>query len=349
MTASSQNPGPMPPESLSAPVSTTYADPWQGSDVPFALRSPYPEPALGVPACAVCAAAIGAGTVLRPDPAGRRYPSGAQVLYCLLHLPDEAPAAEVPAPAVVLPLAQARIQVAAAAVLTAAMAEREIVTGEDLAEAEHEAGILFDAANVEAAVSAAREQARAEWRAETANTREQLAVMAGSRRQRDAVLRLCEGRPGDDLLLVASVAVAAETGSTAVDGLPMTLTWNRSAKAPDAHDTHKTVVVECTSVYGGRADLVLTGDDRRALAKLLDAETVDIRHIDERCKHGLCGTTDDLDASDPALFGWTRIQVAGVEDEPRWYCSAFCVSNALADAAEDLAIADDLEAAGGAK
>ncbi|MET7982556.1 hypothetical protein [Streptomyces sp. NPDC005281] len=233
---------------------------------------------------------------------------------------------------------------AAAAVLDAVLKADGSATGEDLAQAERTAGILFDAASVEAAVSAAVEQTRAECRAETADLREQLAVMAGSRRQVAAVMRLCEGRRGDELLLVAAVAVAAEAGITATDGLPMTLTWNRHAGLPAEADTAKAVTLQCTSVYGGRADLVVTGDDRPALANLLDGEA---RVVDEPCKQTLCGTPEDLDASDPALFGWTRIEVAGVEGEPRWYCSAYCVTNALAEAAEELADADYLAAMGG--
>jgi hypothetical protein len=304
VTASSQTPGPMPPESL---------------------------PVTEGPACTVCTARAGSGDdALRPDPKGRRYPSGAQVLFCRRCFPALIP----------VTLQEA----AAAEVIEAVRSANANATSADLAQAEHSAGILFDAASVEDAVSAAREQARAEYKAELAEVREQLTLMAGSRRQRDAVLRLCEGHRGDDLLLVAAVAVAAESGSTAADGLPMTLTWNRSAKVPDAHDAHKTVVVECTSVLGGRADLVVVGDDRLALASLLDAE---VRHVHAPCKQAACGTTADLDGSDPALLGWTRIEVAGVEDEPRWYCSAYCVTSALARAGEELAIADDLAAIGG--
>ena len=248
--------------------------------------------------------------------------SGAQVLYCETHVP-------------------ATPEQAAAAVLDAALAENQEATGEQLAEAERNAGILFDATSIDAAVAAAVEQTRTEYAAEFAEVRKQLAVMAGARRQRDAVLRLCEGHRGDDLLLVSVVAAAAECGTTALDGLPMTLAWTRRAHVPDAHTTRKRVVVECTSSYGGRADLVVEGDDRMALGSLLVEEAHDVHAT---CPTDGCGTVDDYDASDPALIGWARLEVAGIESGPRWYCSPQCVSAALARAGDELALADQAAA-----
>ncbi|WP_411090830.1 hypothetical protein [Streptomyces sp. 049-1] len=268
-------------------------------------------------------------------------------------LPPEGP------PLTPVPLAQATLGVvtaptptavatatdAAAAVIDATMQANDAASGEDLAEAEHKAGILFDGASVDAAVSAARDQARAECEAELAELREQLAVMGGAHRQRQAVLRLCEGRKGDDLLLVSAVAVAAECGTTALDGLPMTLTWTRSADVPTRDDAVKRVTVHCESSYGGRAQLIVDGDDRMALASLLDAELV--RDVHAPCPlFEDCGTAEDLDASDPTLFGWVRLEVAGTDGGPRWYCTPGCVSNALARAAAELAeldqVAEDL-------
>ncbi|MGA5486664.1 hypothetical protein ACPCK1_02685 [Streptomyces pseudogriseolus] len=183
-----------------------------------------------------------------------------------------------------VPLSQAlavKASEAAAAVIDATIAENDGATGEELAAAEQRAGILFDAAHVEAAVSAAREQAHAEGQAELSVLREQLAearyqlgIMAGVRRQLEAVLRLCEGRRGDDLLLVSAVAVAAETGRTALDGLPMRLTWLRRADVPATTDAVKRVTIPCESAYGGRAELVIEDDDRAGLADLLTAEVV---------------------------------------------------------------------------
>ncbi|SMF86447.1 hypothetical protein [Streptomyces sp. Amel2xC10] len=166
--------------------------------------------------------------------------------------------------------------------------------------------------------------------------------IAAAVRRRDAVLRLLEGRPGNHLLTVAEIAAAAEYGTTAHDGLPMTLTWTRSARVPDAHDAHKQVIVECISSYGGRADLVVEGDARMALASLLDAET--IRDINAPCPHGQasCGSYHDLDEAD--MFGWFRLDVGGLDDGPRWYCSPGCVNAAMQRAGDDLALADQAAA-----
>lgn len=258
-------------------------------------------------------------------------------------LPPETP------PVRPVPLCQAPVATvsdAAAAVINAEMQANDAATGEQLAAAETRAGILFDAASVEAAVSAAREQAHAVHRAELAELREklsaarrELALMAPAHRARQAVLRLCEGRPGDDLLLVSAVGVAAEAGTTALDGLPMRLTWNRSADIPEATDPVKRVAISCESSYGGRAELVVEGDDRTALASLLDAELV--RDIHAPCPTPGCGTDAiTLDEGDPSIWGWTLAQVAGTDTPARWYCTPSCVSNALARAGEELAAID---------
>lgn len=334
MTASFQTPGPLPPETSPIPavqpvplyesgLGSVAVPSWRGNpDVPHRLRSPFPEP--DMPACCTCGTRAG-DAALRPDPRGRRYESGAQVLYCGPCTPG------TPATA------------AAAAVIDATMRANDGASGEQLAEAERQAGILFDAASVDAAVSAARAQAQAEADAELAELRGQLAAMAGAYRQRQAVLRLCEGRKGDDLLLVSAVAVAAECGTTALDDLPMTLTWTRSADVPADRDLAKRVTVHCESSFGGRANLVVDGDDRRALASMLDAELV--RDIHDPCPHAKhCGTAEELDPSDPALFGWARLEVAGIDGGPRWYCSAGCIFKAVARAGEELAAVDDLDA-----
>ena len=230
---------------------------------------------------------------------------------------------------------------AAAAVLDARIAQDGGATAEELAEAEQHAGVLFDPAHIEAVVAAARDQARAEIRAELAEVEEQLAVMAGAYRRVQAVMRLCEGRRGDDLLLVSAVAVAAECGTTALDGLPMTLTWDRSAEIPAAADPFKRVIVNCESPYGGRAALVVEGDDRQALASQLDAELV--RDIHAPWHERGCGS-DDAHLDSNGVFGWARVEVAGVEGGPRWYCTPQCVSAALARAGEELAAIDDMAA-----
>lgn len=243
------------------------------------------------------------------------------------------------------PLAEAPVSVeeaAAAEVLGAVRAQLADATSLDLAAAETRAPILFDAEHVQEAINAAVAQALAENQAQIAERGEQLAVMTNAwRRQRDAVLRLCEGRPGTDLLLVSAVAVAVECGTTALDGLPMSLTWTGQVRGPDARTSRKQVVVECVSSYGGRADLVIAGEQRAALANLVDTE---VRDIHAKCPTPGCGTEKDYDASDPELFGWSRLEVANQGDGPRWYCSEMCVVNALARAGHDFAEVDDLDA-----
>ncbi|MFJ9243772.1 hypothetical protein [Streptomyces sp. NPDC101776] len=337
MTTSSQTPGPMPPETVPAAtpaqaavvfaaygqvlpgqVGTTYADPWEGSDVPYALRSPFPEPLSEGPQCCMCGVPAGVEeTRLRPDPKGRRYPSGAQVFYCLPHLP------------------QTTSVRAAAGVIAAAMTHGA-ATARELAQAEADAGLLFDPQRAEEIAAAAAQQAYAEDDEEMTERGRRLAEMAGAQRQVDAVGRLIEGRPGWHLLPVAEIAAAVEYAKTAHDGSPpMTLTWSGSAEVPDAHAAHKQVVVECISSYGGRADLVVDGVQRAALASLVDDE---VRDIHAKCPTPGCGEAAEAEASD--LFGWSRLEIASLNLGPRWYCCDVCVVDALARAGHEIAAAD---------
>ncbi|WP_228915981.1 hypothetical protein [Streptomyces sp. DH20] len=256
-------------------------------------------------------------------------------------LPPEQPS--VPRPVPLDQALAAKASEAAAAVIDATMAENDGATGEELAAAEQRAGILFDAASVEAAVSAAREQAHAEDQAELAELREELVaarrelgLMASAYRARQAVLRLCEGRRGDDLLLVSAVAVAAESGTTALDGLPMRLMWLRSADVPEVTDRVQRTVVHCESSYGGRAELVVEGDDRTALASMLDSSI--IRDVHAPCPHEqTCGS----DIAPPDEFGWFHLDVGGLGEGLRWYCSPGCVNAAMLRAGRELAAIDE--------
>lgn len=285
MTASSQTPGPMPPESPPA------ATPDQAAQVFAAYGAVLPVPVDNTYASAVVPVSV-----------------------------EEAAAAEV---------------------LGAVRAQKADPTSLELAAAVARAGILFDAAHVQEAVDAAVAQTRAGYEAERAELHTQLATTAGAHRRVQSVLRLCEGRPGDDLLLVSAVAVAAECGTTALDGLPMTLSWSGSVQVPDAHTTHKRAVVECTSSYGGRADLIVTGEQRAALASLVDTE---VRDINAPCATPGCGAAAENELSD--LFGWSRLEIASLNRGPRWYCSDMCVVDALARAGHELRAdqVDDLDA-----
>jgi hypothetical protein len=292
-------------------------------DVPAHLVVPLREPQ--PPECLACGDREGP---LHTDPGGRRYASGAEVQYCGRHVPDASP-----------------VQ-AAAAVISAEMDDSEgSATANQLAAAEQNAGILFDPARFEAAVNAAREQARAEYAAELTERGRQLAVMADYKHRLDAVLRLIEGRPGDDAMLVREILGAMHGERTPRDNIPMTLGWTRKVDLPDGGALEGRAIVECITAHGGRAALVVDGADRLPLASLLDAE---VRDIHAPCPTEGCGTPDDYDASDPSLFGWARVEVAGIADSgPRWYCSPRCVSNALARAGEELAEADDRAALDG--
>jgi hypothetical protein len=68
-----------------------------------------------------------------------------------------------------------------------------------------------------------------------------------------------------------------------------------------------------------------------------------LRPVNARCPIEGCGTVDDHDSSDPALSGWSRLEVAALGDRPRWYCSDLCVFDALARAGHELT-ADDRRA-----
>ncbi|MFJ8140619.1 hypothetical protein [Streptomyces sp. NPDC096013] len=227
---------------------------------------------------------------------------------------------------------------AAAGVIAAAMTNGAATAGE-LAQAEADAGLLFDPQRAQDIAAAAAEQAHAEDGVEIAERGRQLAEMAGAQRQVEAVRRLIEGRPGWHHLSVAEIAAAVEYAKTAYDGSPpMTLTWTGSVQVSEAGSLDTQAVVECTSSYGGRAELVVDGAQRAALASLVDADARDIR---AKCPTPGCGTDHDLDAAD--LFGWSRLQIASLGDVPRWYCCDVCVVDALARAGHETA-ADDLDA-----
>ncbi|MFF6825016.1 hypothetical protein [Streptomyces longwoodensis] len=152
--------------------------------------------------------------------------------------------------------------VAAAEGVLSAAQRRGLTTPEELAKAEAEAGILFDPKVAQDIAEAAAAQAHAEDEAEIAERGRQLAEMAGTLRQRTAVVRLLEGRPGTDLLTVAEIAAAVEYGTTPYDDLPMTIRWTGVMSV----DKLGRLVLRCESPYGGRADLVVDGPDRTHFA-----------------------------------------------------------------------------------
>ncbi|MFI5880858.1 hypothetical protein [Streptomyces sp. NPDC051554] len=122
------------------------------------------------------------------------------------------------------------------------------------------------------------------------------------------------------------------------DPLTITLDWAGSVSYPDGSDLTEKAVVDCHhAAQGVTVELVVKGEQRIRLASLLDME---FRDPYAKCSTPGCGTTDDCDASDPALFAWARLEVAGTGDQPSWYCTPMCVANALARAGDELAAAD---------
>ncbi|EPD63142.1 hypothetical protein [Streptomyces sp. HGB0020] len=300
MTASSQNPpGALPPEAPST-----------GRSLMGDMRDAYSSAAFATFGIAV------------PAPAGS----------------PETPSEEAPvvAPLHTAPLPMSPVQVTAG-VISAAMAHGA-GTPDDIAQAEQDAGIIFDPQRAQDIWDAAYDQARAEVREEIAERGRQLAVMADFKHRLYAVLRLCEGRPVTHHLPVgAIVGAAADSLPPTEVSFPMVLKWTGGVTVPNIHSDREQLVVECESAYGGRAELIVEGDDRAALASLLDPQ---VRDIHATCATEGCGTVDDYDASDPAMFGWSRLQIAALGDAPRWYCSDMCVFDALARAGHELAAED---------
>lgn len=287
-------------------------------DVPDRLLVAGPEPVM--PQCYACQ---GSGPWV-PCPRGRVYASGAQVLYCRTCVPDS-PTVE-----------------AAAGVIGPVM-EKAGATARDVARVVEEAGLLLDPEGAKALADTAYQLGVDDTRAELARMGQDGEILPWFHARRKAVALLCAGRPDDHLLTVREVLTAAD-GRTPTDA-PLTLTWNGEADIPSPDSPERRAVVHCTTAHGARADLVVPDGERLALASLLDAE---IRDVTEACATSTaCGTTGDLDPSDPMVVGWSRLEIAGIEGGPRWYCTPHCVSNALARAGAELAITDDLAAVDG--
>lgn len=61
----------------------------------------------------------------------------------------------------------------------------------------------------------------------------------------------------------------------------------------------------------------------------------------EACPDPGCGVeADDVDGSDPALWGWICVAVGGTEAPMRWVCSPWCAAAAIRDGGADLAAQD---------
>ncbi|WP_329597792.1 hypothetical protein OIE43_18965 [Streptomyces pseudovenezuelae] len=240
------------------------------------------------------------------------------------------------------PASTSSVQQLATGVIRAAMAGGA-ATAEDIAQAEASAGILFDPQTAAAIASDAYEQARAEDRAELALAEQDRETLNWLRQRWRAIGQLCEGRPDTDLLMVREVLAAAD--GTPPTGAPLAITWDGLVMGPSGDTDGENTLVPCTTARGGSAALVLPQTQREALASLLGLQ---VREANAPCPTDGCGTVDDYDASDPNLFGWSRLEIASLGDSPRWYCSDTCVVAALARAGHELREDDRQAELGGA-
>ncbi|MCM1976801.1 hypothetical protein [Streptomyces sp. G1] len=243
-------------------------------------------------------------------------------------------AAVVPVPAGSSPDRLPAVVTGAAGVLRAAM-EQGSMTPLDLAQAQHDRGILFDPERAQAIADAAREQALAECAADLAGARQDREALEWFHERCRAVGRLCDDRRPEDLLKVGEVLAAVD--GRAPRALPLTIRWSGQVTGPAGDGPGETTLVGGTTARGGRAVLVLTEDERLRFGELL-LSTV---HTAEACTTPGCGMSgEDLDASDPTVSGWILVGVAGTETGPRWWCSPLCAQAAMAAAGAELAAAD---------
>ncbi|MFD9107176.1 hypothetical protein [Streptomyces bottropensis] len=323
MTASSHPfgfhmPGPMP-----APVPLHQAPAAQAAvAAPLVAPPVRREPLL--PVCVTCGARRGP---LVPN--GDRYDSGAQQFVCASRdcMPGPLEPAVLTGPQGVQP--QPPIAPAPEA---------------DVAR-------TYDSATVEAIAAQARAQARAEMRLELADAVEAVLtaeyfhalwlstapVQAGCQ----AVRELCEGRAGHYHLPVSDILGALDGPRPAIEPRALALAWGGIVTPPAGERPGEKTLIECETGLGGRAVLELSDDQRQDLAARL-ADTV---HPAEACATPGCGLPDGtLNAAAPSVNGWIRLDVAGTQDGPRWWCSPACAAAAMTAAGAELAAADQLGA-----
>ncbi|MFU0241700.1 hypothetical protein ACKI1J_38920 [Streptomyces scabiei] len=314
MKASSHPFGFHPTGQAPAPVPLRHAPAMQAPAAPAApapTAVALPQPVF--PMCVLC------GNRRDLAPRGQeRYGSGAQVLVCRS-------GCEV-----------SPVQ-AATGVITAAMTNGA-GTPQEWAQAEEDAGLLFDPQRAKDIAAAADAAARADMRAELNQAREDRQSLAWFHSRYRAVGQLCAGRHPDHLLTVSEVLTAIDGKLTAG---PLPITWEGVLVGPqgDGPGGDRTLL-GCTTARGGVAVLAL--DDEQCTDLAAKLTTV---HPAEACTTPGCGIADgDLDASDPMVWGWIRIDVAGTDDGPRWWCTPGCATAAMTAAAADLAAADQLAA-----
>lgn len=319
MSASSHPFGFHPTGQAPAPVPLRHVPAMQAAVNPDLPTPPMvvqgPEPLL--PMCAACGNRRGPLAPRGQD----RYRSGAQVLVCK----DGCQITPVQA---------------ATGVITAAMTGGA-GTPREWAQAEHDAGLLFDPQRAKEIAEAAVEQARTELRADINQAREDRQARDWFHDRYKAVGRLCAGRRPEHLLTVAEVLTAID-GKT-VDA-PLAITWDGVVAPPHGDLPGEATLVGCTTARGGTAVLALDDTQRAALAAKLLATV----HPAEACATPGCGEPQlyPHEAVSPAMSGWIALQIAGVDSwgGPRWWCTPACATAAMAAAGAELAAADQLAA-----
>ncbi|MEH0657558.1 hypothetical protein QA860_07380 [Streptomyces stelliscabiei] len=311
-------PGPMP-----APVPLHQAPAAQAA-VPVPLVTPPTRREPLLPVCVTCGARRGP---LVPN--GDRYDSGAQQFICASRDCMPGPLE----PAVLTGPQDAQPQPPVTPAPQADVAR------------------TYDALTVEAIAAEARAQARAEMRVELTAAAEAVEtaeyfhtlwlstapVQAGCQ----AVRELCEGRPDHYHLSVSAILGALDGPRPAIEPRSLALAWDGIVAPPAGDRPGETTLIECETALGGRAVLELTEDQRHDLAARL-ADTV---HPAEACATPGCGLPDDtLNATSPSVSGWIRLDVAGTQDGPRWWCSPACATAAMTAAGAELAAADQITA-----
>ncbi|MFD9445478.1 hypothetical protein ACFWBR_42465 [Streptomyces sp. NPDC060006] len=199
---------------------------------------------------------------------------------------------------------------------------------------------LYDAPTVEAIAQSAVDQAQAETRAELTQAQQDRTALDWFHGRCRAVASLCDGRPLEDLLHVGQVLAALD--GTQPTTMPLTMAWDGLIAGPSGDGPGEATFVACTTSRGGKAVLALDPEERVALGGQLLATL----HTAEACGTGGCGcSAEDLDASDPQVWGFICVDVAGTEGGPRWWCSPSCAAAAMTAAAAELAEVDRAEAA----
>ncbi|MCZ7414276.1 hypothetical protein [Streptomyces sp. WMMC897] len=165
------------------------------------------------------------------------------------------------------------------------------------------------------------------------------AELARLRAQVRRVLQLAAGRPGYHQVGVKALlrTVAEPDRPTRDDApaveAPLAVTW--TGPVTGSGDDPGRTAVDCQTDHGYPVTLTLDGIARQELARLLAAPSP------TACGTGGCGLDEDeLDISDPTVWGWICVHIHGTDGPARWWCSPPCAAAAITRAGAELAAAD---------